>query len=334
LVQEFQSIIKVKMKSIVVAGSLNIDLVVSTARLPQPGETVAGRHFATFEGGKGFNQAVAARRAGGEVAFVGKLGADAFGDRLAAAMAAEGIDAAWVTRCQDPQISTGVASITVDALGYNTIVGVPGANFEITPADLGNAASVFQTAAVLLLQLEIPLEICQQAAQLAKQAGAKVILTPSPVPSQPLPSSLLASLDLLILNETEVILMAGLLPAAPVPKDEIDAAHYLLGKPDLNLPGPLAVVVTLGERGVVWVSATEVISVPSFQVEPVDSTAAGDSFTGALAFALSQDYSIREALRFANAAGALAVTRPGAYPSIPTAQDIKQFLTLNPPAVN
>lgn len=314
------------MPKIVVAGSLNMDLVVGVNRLPQAGETVAGLSFATFEGGKGFNQAVAARRAGGEVAFIGKLGQDAFGDRLAAALDAEGINAIGVTRVSDPAISTGVASITVDSSGSNTIVVVPAANFEFAPTDLDRAAGAFQATGALLLQLEIPLPVCEKAAQLARQAGAKVILTPAPVPNQPLPPGLLSSLDLLVLNETEVKLMAELSGANPVPEDEIEAARLLLGQPDQNRPGPTAVVVTLGERGAAWIATDEVIVAPGFPVRPVDTTAAGDSFTGALAFALAENYPVPEALRFANAAGALAVTKPGAYPSIPTAAEIMRLL--------
>jgi ribokinase len=312
------------MKKIVVAGSLNMDLVVGATRLPQAGETVAGLSFATFEGGKGFNQGVAARRAGGEVAFIGKLGQDAFGDRLAAALATEGIDAAGVTRVSDQSISTGVASIMVDATGANTIVVVPGANFEFSPADLANGAGLFDEAGALLLQLEIPLAVCEKAAQLARQKGARVILTPAPVPAQPLPPGLLGSLDLLVLNETEVFLMAALAAGnvgQAIPADEIAAARRLLGQ-----PGPAVVVVTLGARGAAWVTAEEAFTVSGFPVRPVDTTAAGDSFTGALAFALVQGLPPQEALRFANAAGALAVTRAGAYPSIPTNAEINHLL--------
>ncbi len=314
------------MPKIVIAGSLNMDLVVGASRLPRAGETVAGLSFATFEGGKGFNQAVAARRAGGEVVFIGKLGRDAFGDRLAAALAAEGINAAGVSRVSDPAISTGVASITVDSSGSNTIVVVPGANFEFSPADLEQAAGAFQDAGALLLQLEIPLAVCEKAAQLARQAGAKVILTPAPVPNQPLPPGLLAALDLLVLNETEVRLMAALSSGNQVLGDEIEAARLLLGQADRGQPGPGAVVVTLGERGAAWVTLDKAITTPGFTVHPVDTTAAGDSFTGALAFALAENLPVPEALRFANAAGALAVTKPGAYPSIPTNAEITQIL--------
>jgi ribokinase len=334
------------MKKIVVAGSLNMDLVVGATRLPQAGETVAGLSFATFEGGKGFNQGVAARRAGGEVAFIGKLGQDAFGDRLATALATEGINTAGVTRVPDQSISTGVASITVDAAGANTIVVVPGANFEFSPTDLDSVVGAFDEAGALLLQLEIPLAVCEKAAQLARQKGARVILTPAPVPAHPLPPGLLGSLDLLALNETEVFLMAALAagngdeipqrvapeqvapeqvaPEQVAPEDEIAAARRLLGQP--GRPGPAAVVVTLGERGAAWVTSGEVFIVPGFPVRPVDTTAAGDSFTGALAFALVQGLPPQEVLRFANAAGALAVTRAGAYPSIPTNAEINRLL--------
>jgi ribokinase len=311
---------------VVVVGSLNLDLVVTTARLPAQGETVMGQTFNTFVGGKGFNQAVAARRTGSSVAMVGKLGRDSFGDTVETALRQEEILDA-VGRCPDPAISTGIAAITVDSNGKNMIVVVPGTNFELTAADVESSAGLIQQARVLLLQLEIPLPVCQRAAQLAHEAGVKVVLTPAPVPTTPLPTELLANLDLLVLNEVEVLQMAALhREGLEIANDEIEAARQLLNDPDSGWIGPSGVIVTLGERGACWVTAGEAQQVAGFPVTAIDTTAAGDSFTGAIATALSQQLPIPEALRFANAAGALAVTKKGASTSVPTATEIKAFL--------
>lgn len=312
---------------VVVVGSLNLDLVTTTLRLPLTGETLLGQSFGTFVGGKGFNQAVAASRTGSRVGMIGKLGQDSFGNTLANALQQEGIGASYVTRCADPQISTGVATIIVDTGGNNSIVVVPGANFQLNGVDVTEAAPLIQQTKVLLLQLEVPLPICQQAAKLAHEAGVKVILTPAPVPNEPLPLALLSSLDLLVLNEIEVQQLAQLYQKSlPTELDEVEAARQLLAATQKVGANLQAVVVTLGERGSVWVTAEQNYFVTGFTVAAVDTTAAGDTFTGALATALSQSLAIPAALRFANAAGALAVTRKGAAPSIPTAAEISSFM--------
>ncbi len=307
---------------IIVVGSLNMDLVVTTARLPGEGETVAGRTFNTFWGGKGFNQAVAASRAGVSTAMIGKLGQDDFGNELEAALRRENIVATHVTRCPDPKISTGVAVITVDGAGHNSIVVVPGTNFELSEADIDAAAPIFQKAKILLLQLEVPLKVCQHAARIARQNGLKVILTPAPVPNAPLPNTLLANLDWLVLNETEVRQLADLhCLSLPSDLDETNVARQLL-----RVTGLAAIIITLGERGAVWVTPARAEFSPAFQVMTVDTTAAGDTFAGSLASALVQNLSPTAALRFANAAAALSVTQPGAITSIPTTQAIEVFL--------
>lgn len=318
-----------KILDVVVVGSLNADLVVTGERLPKPGETVAGQSFQTFTGGKGFNQAVAASRAGSKVAMVGKLGQDAFGDLLEEALHQENLPVDTVTRCNNAAISTGVAVITVAANGKNTIVVVPGANFAWLDSDLQNASAVIEQAKILLLQLEIPIEVCQKVAQQAHAAGATVVLTPAPVPLQPLPSTLLTNLDWLVLNETEVRELARIYQVSYA----ADAADVEVAQALLTLfgqSGPSVIVVTQGEKGVAWVTAGEAINVAAFSVEAVDTTAAGDTFTGALAAAFCRNLPIAEALSFANAAGALAVTKAGATASIPRLPEIEAFLQKSP----
>lgn len=310
---------------VVVVGSLNADLVVTSARLPNIGETIAGQSFQTFTGGKGFNQAVAANRAGSKTAMVGKIGQDSFGDFLEAVLRQENLPLDTVTRCSDPQVSTGVAIITVAADGKNTIVVVPGANFAWQANDLPQASAVIENAKVLLLQLEIPLEICQAAAEQAHKAGAIVVLTPAPVPMQPLPTALLANLDWLVLNETEVRELARI-HAVEFSSDlsDVEVAQALLTA--FQQAGPSVIVVTQGEKGAAWVTLQEVKTATAFSVKAVDTTAAGDTFTGALAAAICRNLPIEEALRFANAAGALAVTKAGATASIPHLPEIEAFL--------
>jgi ribokinase len=317
---------------VLVVGSLNIDLVCNIPHLPREGETVMGSAFNTFVGGKGFNQAVAARRSGSTVGIVGKLGQDAYGKLVTKALIEENINDNGVTCCIDNKVSTGVAMIMVDRQGNNIITVVPGTNFRLDAGDIEASRSLIQKAKVVLLQLEIPLESCLRAARLAHDAGAKVILTCAPVPTAPLPAELLALVDILVLNEIELQQLAQLhFSAVDINPhaDEETTAYRLLNSQKIRTDtqaGPKAILVTLGARGALWVSATENRRVAGFAVEVVDTTAAGDTFTGALATALAAGNSVQDALGFANAAAALTVTKAGASNSIPNAVEIEKLL--------
>jgi ribokinase len=295
---------------IVVVGSLNMDLVVRAPRHPQPGETLLGSEFRTFPGGKGANQAVAAARLGGAVKLIGRVGADAFGDALIQTLANDGVDTSHVRQLAD--VPTGVALITLDAAGQNTIVVVPGANGELSPPDLLTAVSAFEGASVVVLQLEIPLLAVTYAVDLAHRHGARVVLNPAP--AQPLDAALLAGVDVLVPNQPEAARLT-----------------------QLNSPGEAArrlqalrvrcVVVTLGEEGVLIADDDGETQLAAHRVQVVDTTAAGDAFVGAFAVALAEGRSTREAAIWGNAAGALAVTRAGAQPSLPTRAELAMFLS-------
>ncbi|HEX2914660.1 MAG TPA: ribokinase [Chloroflexia bacterium] len=315
-----------KPPKVVVVGSLNMDLVVRVPRRPLPGETITGNSFGTFLGGKGYNQALGAARAGSRVSMVGKVGQDMYGDQFIEALKENGLEHHHVTRAA---AGTGIANIVVEPDGTNSIVIIPGANGELRAADIEAAEGVFKEAKVLLLQLETPLESVIAAARLARMHGIKVLLTPAPVPSEPLPMELLTLVDILIPNEIEVFQLAGMEPKTGKDEDlpEAEAAQKLLEQ------GPQAVLVTLGGRGAAYFSyegGQEVFQFsPGFEVEVVDTTAAGDAFTGALATALGQDLPVEEAIRHANAGGALACTKPGSGESLPSDTEIKAFLASN-----
>jgi len=299
---------------VTVAGSLNMDLVVRTPRIPRPGETIIGGEFRTVPGGKGANQAVAAARLGAQVAMVGRVGDDAFGGLLLDNLAAAGVDHAFVTR--DPQAATGVALIEVDDAGQNSIVVVSGANKRLSPADVEAAAAAIGAADVLLLQLENPLETVTRAAQVARAQGVTVILNPAP--ARPVPDGLLGLVDVLIPNESETALLTGL----PVgDQEEAQAAAAALRR-----MGVATVILTLGERGALLAYEGGAELFPAFDVTPVDTTAAGDAFVGGLAVALAEGRPLWEAVRWGNAAGALATMTLGAQPSLPTRQALEKML--------
>lgn len=296
-------------KSILVVGSLNMDLVVSVPRHPRPGETLLGGAFHTFPGGKGANQAVAAARLGAPVGMIGRLGADKFGDALLATLQNDGVDTRWVQ--QDAQAASGVALITVSADGQNTIVVAAGANGRLSTADVQAAEDAFADAVVVVLQLEIPLPAVEAAARLGRKHGAAVVLNPAP--AQPLSAELLALADYLVPNQSELELLSG-------EPDLERGIRVLLERSVRNL------VVTLGERGARWVSAAGSVEVPAFAVRAVDTVAAGDAFVGAFAAALAEGRPVQDALLRGNAAGALAVTRAGAQPSLPARVELDDFL--------
>ena len=293
---------------IVVVGSLNMDLVVRSPRHPQPGETLLGSEFHTFPGGKGANQAVAAARLGGQVKMIGRVGADAFGSSLIQTLAQDGVDTSQVRQLGG---ATGVALITVDDAGQNTIVVVPGANGELSPLDLSSAESTFEGASVVVMQLEVPLLTVTCAVDLAHRHGARVVLNPAP--AQPLGTTLLKQVDVLIPNQPEAALLTGVAFAS-------DAAKRLLAS------GVRSVIVTLGEDGVLIAEGKTETHLTAHRVTVVDTTAAGDAFVGAFAVALSEGRSTSDAAAWGNAAGALAVTRAGAQPSLPTRAEWEQFL--------
>ena len=293
---------------ILVVGSSNIDLVASVDRLPSRGETVLGYRFAQSFGGKGANQAVAAARAGAEVAFLSKLGADANGRLIEQHLAAQGLSRPILLR--DAEFPTGVAMILVDLSGENQIAVVPGSNGRLTPADLRQHRELIAGARVLLLQMEIPRETVFEALRLGRECGLTTILNPAP--AAPLPSDLLRLVDILTPNESEAQALTG-------SADPAEAARILTDR------GVGTVVVTCGANGAFLTTGNDVTHIPGFLVETIDSTGAGDAFNGALACAVAEGVPIKSAIVRANAAGALATTGRGAQESMPTKDDIEQL---------
>jgi ribokinase len=297
-------------QTLVVVGSLNMDLVVRAPRHPRPGETLIGSQFQTFPGGKGANQAVAAARLGATVRLIGRVGKDAFGDALLQTVRQDGVDTSFIYR--DPQAASGVALITLDEAGQNTIVVASGANMRVSPKDIQQAEVAFEGANLLLMQLECPLEAVEAAADLTQQRGIPVVLNPAP--ARPLPASLLAKVDYLLPNQSELQLLA---------EGEVNvsaAAACLLKNGVRNL------VVTLGEEGALLVTANTEQKFDAYKVPVVDTVAAGDAFTAAFCVALMEGKSLPEAVQWGNAAGAIAVTRPGAQPSMPKREELIRFL--------
>ena len=299
---------------IAVVGSLNMDLVVRAPHMPIPGETVIGSDFRTIPGGKGANQAVAAAKLGAKVTMIGRVGDDDFGRAQLRNLGGLGIDTTYTI--VDPEAATGIALITLDASGQNSIVLAPGANMRLTKEDINAARGAIVQSDVLVLQLESPLEVVTYAIDIAHAEGVKVILNPAP--ARPLPNETLARLDYLIPNESETALLTGI-EVADINSAE-EAAERLLEE------GVGTIILTLGARGAFLASAEESVHVPGYEVEVVDTTAAGDAFVGGLAVALAQGQNPVEAVRYGNAAGALAVTRLGAQPSLPTRQEVEEFM--------
>ena len=299
---------------VVVVGSFMMDLVIKAERRPQKGETLIGQQFGMFGGGKGNNQAIAAARLGGDVTMVGRLGMDSFGDKLMDALVEEGVEIRFIVR--DAEVGIGVGSPVIDADGDNSIIIVPRANMRLSAADVDRAASAISDSDVLLLQLEVPIAASQRAAEIAKSSGTKVILNPAP--AQDLPDSFLAQVDILTPNQVEAELLSGVEVSDSEGAER--AARILLDR------GVSAAILTLGEGGALLFKDGLTTSIPAYRVNVVDTTAAGDAFCGALATALARGEALEDAVVFANAAGALAVTVLGAAPSMPTAQQITEFL--------
>ena len=298
-----------KTGKILVIGSSNTDMTIKSERLPAPGETILGGKFLMGAGGKGANQAVAARRLGGDVTFVCKVGRDIFGDNAIKGYEKEGIDTSHILRSDAP---SGVALILVDAKAENSIAVAPGANGDLTPEDIRNLRGVIAEASYLILQLEVPVETVLEAARIAHEAGVYVILNPAP--ACPLPGELFKYLSLITPNQTETALMTGI---------EADETSLDKAVKALRAKGVKDVIITLGSRGSLVCTGGKNEFVPACKVKAVDTTAAGDTFCGALCVALSEGKSLTEAAAFATKASALAVQKMGAQDSIPYRKDIQ-----------
>ncbi|MFB7057069.1 ribokinase [Streptomyces vinaceus] len=299
------------MTAIAVLGSTNMDLVAYVPKAPRLGETVTGTAFRTVPGGKGANQAVAAARSGGEVVMIGAVGADEFGVRLRSALTAAGVETAALRTVEG---ASGTAHITVDDEGGNSIIVIPGANGGVTGLEAGDAARI-GAADLLLLQLELPMEAVLAGASAARAQGVRTVLTPAP--ARMLPHELLGLVDLLVPNEHEAAALTGF-------TDPLGAAEALLRE----VP---EVVVTLGAAGALYAArGQEPLTVPAPRVRAVDTTAAGDTFVGALAVALGEGRPMPQALRWASAAAALSVQRPGAQDSMPTRAETDAFAAAGP----
>ena len=300
--------------SIVVFGSLNMDLTVRTPRFPQSGETIIGYTFKTAPGGKGANQAVACARLGASTFMVGRVGEDSFGESLRSELSQAGVNPEYVIF--DPESSSGVALITVDQSAENSIIVVPGANGRINTADLENLKKALDGATHLLVQLEIPLEMVLEASRIASQRGISVLLDPAP--ARDLPVELYQWVDIITPNETEAEILVGF--AIRNQQDAAKASRILLER------GVKHVVIKMGSEGAYAASTGFEKFYPAIPVEAVDTVAAGDAFNGGMAVALSEGMPFEDAILWGITAGALSVTGEGAQPSMPGRNDLEQML--------
>ncbi len=299
-----------KTNKIVVLGSCNTDMVVKSSRLPVPGETILGGTFMMNPGGKGANQAVAAARLGGNVTFVTKTGNDLFGRQSIELYNDENINTEFIS--SDPDLPSGVALITVDGEGENCIVVASGANGSLSPADVKDAEKEIASADILLMQLEVPIETVEYAAKMAKKNGVKVILNPAP--AQSLSNDLLSNIHMIIPNETEAEIISGI--KVTDVESAKKAADMICSK------GVDIVVITMGSAGALIKEGNQYHQIPALRVKAVDTTAAGDTFCGAISVALSEGKSLVDAIKFANQCSAITVTRMGAQASIPYRKEV------------
>ncbi len=303
--------------SVIVFGSINMDLVVQASRVPLAGETITGEAFFEVPGGKGANQAVAAALLGVRTTMVGRVGNDEFGVRLLQGLRLYGIDTEGVSI--DPEITSGLALIIVDYSGQNRIIVVPGANGRVGEKELDALDYALEGVSVMLLQLETPMDVVTRAARIAASKGIKIVLDPAPVPAFDLPPELYRLASIITPNETEAALLVGF----PLENEKAieDAGRMLLQR------GAGTVIIKLGSRGIYWTNGETAEFRSTFQVKPVDTVAAGDAFNGALAVALDEGKSFSEAVDWGLAAGALAVTKSGAQSSLPDRAALLTILT-------
>jgi ribokinase len=299
---------------VVVVGSSNMDMTIMCHELPVPGQTILGHDFTMNAGGKGANQAVAAAKLGAPTQLVARLGHDVFAEASCRSFRQAGLLTDYLVR--DETTSSGVALIFVDQNGENQIVVAPGANMSLTPADVEAAQPAIEAAKVMLLQLEIPMATVLRAAELAVESRTRVILNPAP--ARQLPPALLEKVDILIANETEVMVLTGAY--------DVDTSTASLACQPLLQAGVESVITTLGRQGAIVTSGVGATKVPGFVVKAVDTTAAGDTFAGGLACALAEEQSLEDAVRFATAAAALSATRVGAQVSMPAREQVDALL--------
>ncbi|RJP73514.1 MAG: ribokinase [Candidatus Abyssobacteria bacterium SURF_17] len=304
-------------RHIVVIGGMNMDLVCKAAVAPRPGETVVGESFYKGLGGKGANQAIMAARLGAPVSFVGRVGDDEFGREMLAAMRANGVSTDYM-RVVDG-CSSGIALIIVDAKAQNQIVVIPGANDRLEPKDITDAEELIAKSSLMVTQFESPLETVETAINVAAEHGVPVILNPAPVITQKISPSTLKKVQMLVPNETEAEALTG------VKQDVPDFAMAAAGS--LREIGVERVIVTLGDVGSVIADPQTLKRIPAYKVTPIDTTAAGDAFVGALAAGYFLFDELEMLARFASAAGALAVTKKGSQVSLPSRQDLERFLS-------
>ncbi|MBN2355322.1 ribokinase [candidate division KSB1 bacterium] len=302
-----------KRPEIVVVGSSNTDMVIKVPRLPGPGETIIGGEFFMAAGGKGANQAVAAAKLQGDVTFVARVGKDIFGAQAIANFKEYGIETKYII--QDDSNPSGIALIFVDAKGENSIAVASGANSTLCEKDVMAATDKIYSAHILLLQLEIPIETVYSATKLAAKMGNKVVLNPAP--AQKLDKSLLTLIDILTPNESEAQFLTG------VTVQDEDSAKEAAGI--LRKMGVSDVIITMGAKGAFLMTDTQAKLIPTKSINAIDTTAAGDAFNGALAYALARNDSLEQAVFFANMVGALSATKRGAQPSMPTLEKVQEF---------
>lgn len=303
--------------SIVVVGSSNTDMVIQAERLPAAGETILGGTFFMNQGGKGANQAVAAARLGGQVTFVAKTGTDVFGKQSIELYKEDGIDTSYISA--DENNPSGVALISVDNKGENCIAVAPGANGTLSVDDIKKARAVLEKASIILIQLEIPIETVEHVVKLAEEANIKLILNPAP--ARTLSDNLLSKISIITPNESEAEMLTGIKISG------IDAAKEAAEV--LSAKGVETIIITMGSKGALIFNRNNFKMVPGRKVKAVDTTAAGDVFNGALAVAVSEGKDIPEAVRFANAAAAISVTRLGAQASAPKREEVDASINFN-----
>jgi len=298
---------------ITVVGSLNMDLVTRVKVMPRVGETLIGKDYKQIPGGKGANQADAIAKLGSKVYMIGRVGDDGFGSDLIQSLNSDGVDVSYIKR--DKNAPTGIALIMVEDHGDNSIVVIPGANFELTPKDIDDSLHAIEEADIVVTQLEIPIDTVRYTLKKAKELCKYTVLNPAPAAK--LDDELIKNVDLLTPNETELEILSGM--KIETEEDILAGARILIDK------GVKELIVTLGDKGALYVNEEVSNFYEAYRVNPVDTTAAGDSFTAGIAVALSEGKSMDKAIKFASKVGALTVTKEGAQSSLPTREEVMQF---------